>query len=171
MSTYGAHHECSLVFSCQSIGCACIHLRVYRAGQKFLHTMLTRLYLAGNPLNVQPHAVDMHVRPLPTLSTRITIQLLLGLLALFGNFYPEAASQWACIANIYYTYRLKRKRTQTFWVILGRNASILGRYWLFKIALNTIVLYAYFTVLNVPIDRMTRPCRQPTTLVPLGATP
>ena len=55
---------------------------------------------------------------------------------------------------------------ERFWVILGRIRSILGQ----KSALPnllkyTIVLYAYsvfnvyFTVLNVPNDRMTRPCK------------
>jgi len=55
-----------------------------------------------------------------------------------------------------------RKQLETFWVILGRIGSILGQNSALPTLLkNMIVLYVffvfstYFTVLNVPNDRMT----------------
>jgi hypothetical protein len=56
------------------------------------------------------------------------------------------------------------KELRTSWVILGRMGSILGQNLaLPKLLKNTVVLYAYyvfnayFTVFNVPNDRMTHP--------------
>jgi len=57
------------------------------------------------------------------------------------------------------------RKLGTFWVILGRIGSVLGQKSALPILLkNTVVLYAYsvfnayFTVLNVPNDRMTHAC-------------
>jgi len=69
---------------------------------------------------------------------------------------------------LYYTfktYELLAKELETFWVILGQFGSTLVRKSaLPKLLEFAIVLYAhclfnpYFTVLNVPNDRMKHPC-------------